>query len=311
MRLPLPLACIALFGLAGPVAAEPTPVPDVARGAVATPAVVRIGVESEPGDRRFDFAAQLLEGALRHAGSTARVERVRGMSQPRMIQSARDGRLDVLMLPSTSAGDVGLRHIPFPLRRGLLGVRLLLARPDDAPAIARVASLQALKRDYVLGYGQGWLDRQSLESLGFRMELASSYRGLFDMLRGGRFDYLSRGVSELHAELADPRLAGSGMVVVPGIALFKPLDDFFFIPVGRRALHGDIERGLQAMLADGSYDRLLAAHYGEAMRAAGIEDREILHVVGYPVPLGTPLEHFDILTPVRSRALLRAPGVDP
>jgi hypothetical protein len=269
---------------------------------------VRVGFESEPGDRRFDFGAELLEQALRAGGSTARVQRVSGMNQPRMIQAARDGQLDVLILPSLRAKDVGLRPIAFPLRRGLLGVRLLLARPEDAERLSKIDSIQTLKSQYTLGYGQGWLDRRELAALGFRMETANGYRGLFDMLRGGRFDYLSRGVNEIGAELADPTLAGRGMVVVPGIALFYPLDDFFYLPANRGALRADIERGLQRLLDNGGYNRLLDAHFGEVMREVQLDRRTVLHVRGYPVPDGTPLERFDILQPVRSQAVFRDPA---
>jgi ABC-type amino acid transport substrate-binding protein len=294
------------------VLAAATALPVAAQATRPAPAsVVRIGVESEPGDRRFDFGAELLEQALVAAGAAARVERVRGMNQPRMIQAARAGELDVLILPSVRAQDVGLRPIPFPLRRGLLGVRLLVARPEQAPAIAHVATLAELKRGFTLGYGHGWLDRREMTALGFRIETANSYRGLFDMLRGGRFDYVSRGVSEIEAEMADPALGGTGLVVVPNVALFYPLDDFFYLPASRGALRAEIERGLQRLLADGRYNALLDRHFGEAMREARLDERSILHVLGYPVPSGTPLEQFDILQPVRSQAIFREPVPSP
>jgi ABC-type amino acid transport substrate-binding protein len=277
-------------------------------GVARAQSVVRVGFESEPGDRRFDYGAELLERALKAAGSTARVERVRGMNQPRMIQAARQGELDVVILPNVRVTDTGLRPIPFPLRRGLLGVRLLLARPETVDRLSRVDSIQTLKSEYTLGYGHGWLDRRELAALGFRIDTANGYRNLFDMLRGGRFDYLSRGVNEIEAELADPALAGRGMDVVPRIALFYPLDDFFFVPANRSALRADIERGLQRMLDDGSYNRLLNARFGEIMRAVRLNERAILHVRGYPVPDGTPLENFDILQPVRSQAVFRDPA---
>ena len=293
------LLCVVAFGAAMP-----------ARAAVAeegTPAV-RFGVAADPKDRRFDFAAELLEAALRAGGSAAPVERVGGMNQRRMIQAAGEGALDVLMLPSVRKNDATLRPIPFPLRRGLLGVRLLLATPGTADGIAHIGSLAELKRDYTLGYGHEWLDREEMAALGFRIETANSYRGLFDMLRGGRFDYLSRGVNEIEAELADTALAGSGLVVVPNIALFYPLDDYFFLPEGRDVLRATIERGLERMLEDGRYNRLLAHHFGDAMRAARLDERSVLHVLGYPIPAGTPMQQFDILQPVRSDAVFRPPG---
>lgn len=280
----------------------------------ATPAVrdaapaVRIAVEPEPGDRRFDFSAELLELALSAAGSNARVVHVRGMNQTRMTQAVQAGELDVVALPNVRARDSGLQPIAFPIRRGLLGVRLLLTRPEDAERLAQVGGIGPLKRDFVMGYGHEWLDRREMLALGFRLETASTYRGLFDMLRGGRFDYLSRGVNEVAAERADPALAGSGMVVVPDIALFYPLDDFFYLRADRAVLRSEIELGLQRVLDDGRYNALLEAHFGDAMREARLNERTILHVRGYPVPDGTPLERFDILQPVRSQAVFRNPA---
>jgi hypothetical protein len=138
-----------------------------------------------------------------------------------------------------------------------------------------------------------------MQSLGFRVEFGTAYRGLFDMLRAGRFDMLSRGVNEVAAELRDPLLAGRGMVVVPGIALYYPLDDYFWVHRDRGALHAAIERGFRRALADGSYAALFDRHYAAAMAEARIDERSVLHLRDYPVPPGTPLEAFDILGPVR------------
>lgn len=298
-RLARPIVLLlALLGLSG--------APPAALGNDAGP--VRIGVEPEPGDRRFDFGADLLAMALDAAGSSRRVERVRGMNQTRMALAVREGDLDVVMQPSVRAADPGLQPIDFPIRRGLLGVRLLLARPEDAGRIAAVEGIGPLKREFVLGYGQEWLDRRELGVLGFRIETASTYRGMFEMLRGGRFDYLSRGVNEIQHELADPALAGTGMVVVPRIALFYPLDDFFYLRADQDSLRNDITLGLQRLLDDGRYNRLLDERFGAAMRAANLDQRVVLHVRGYPVPDGTPLDQFDILQPVRSKAVFRNPA---
>ena len=48
--------------------------------------------------------------------------------------------------------------------------------------------------------------------------------------------------------------------------------------------------------------------FGEVMRSVELDQRNILHVRGYPVPDGTPLERFDILRPARSEAVFRNPA---
>lgn len=295
-RSPRPVVAVALLALLA-----------VHARAWAAPTEVRFPGVGEPGDDRFDFAAELLALCLERSGGDYRLTLVQGMNQPRGREAARRGDIDVVMLPNTAPDTAPLVPVKLPLRRGLLGVRLLLARPQDAPEVMTVESTEELKRRFRLGYGRGWLDGAAMQALGFRVEFSTTYRGLFDMLRAGRFDVLSRGVNEIQGELRDPALAGRGMVVVPGIALYYPLDDYFWVHRDREALRDDIERGFRKALADGSYAALFTAHHAEAMAAARLEERSVLHLLGYPVPPGTPLQEFDILQLTRSYGSLAAP----
>lgn len=266
------------------------------------------GRAEEAGDQRGAFATELLALVLDRSNERFRLEIVGGMNQPRRIQAAHEGLVDVVVLPNQATAQSQLIPVRHPLQRGLLGVRVLLARPEMAERLMTVASVEELKRDYVMGYGTTWLDRDVMAALGFRMEFGTRYTGLFEMLRAGRFDYLTRGVGELHAERQQPQLAGSGLVVVPGIALYYPLDHYFHVSPKRPALARSIERGFQRALADGSYAALFERHYGEAMREIGLGERSIIHVLGYPVPPLTPLEEFDVLGLVRSEGVFQPMG---
>ena len=155
------------------------------------------GRAEEPGDTRGEFASDLLALVLAQADEGYRLEIVGGMNQPRRIQAAHEGLVDVVVLPHQASTKSRLIPIRHPLQRGLLGVRVLLARPEMAERLMTIGSLEELKRGYVMGYGANWLDRDVMARLGFRMEYGSRYTGLFEMLRAGRFDYLTRGVGEL------------------------------------------------------------------------------------------------------------------
>lgn len=263
------------------------------------------GRAEEPGDVRGAFASDLLALVLDRANGGYRLEIVGGMNQPRRIQAAQQGLVDVVTLPHHATAASRLIPVRHPLQRGLLGVRVLLARPEMAERLMTIGSVEELKRDYVMGYGATWLDRDVMAALGFRMEYGTRYTGLFEMLRAGRFDYLTRGVGELRAERQQPQLAGSGLVVVPGIALYYPLDHYFHVTPQRPTLARAIERGFQRALADGSYAALFDRHYGEAMREIGLSERSIIHVLGYPVPHQTPLDEFDVLGLVRSQGVFQ------
>lgn len=270
---------------------------------------VRFPGRGEPGDQRFDFGAELLTLCLEKSGEGLGLEVIQGMNQQRAREAALRGQVDVVMLPNTAPATGALVPVKLPLRRGLLGVRLLVARPESVESLLHVETLADLRRGFRFGYGRAWLDAEVMEQLGFQLVYGSTYAGLFDMLRAGRFDVLSRGVNELSAELADPRLAGRGLVVVPGIALYYPLDDYFWVSPMRPELHEAIERGFLRALEDGSYAALFSRHYAKAMHDADLEERRVIHLLGYPVPPGTPLEHFDVLRLQTSRADLVMPAI--
>jgi hypothetical protein len=305
-----------LFAVVAPLAAAstasmpatPTPAP-ATDTATAAPAAVRFPGRSEAPDRRIDFATALLALSLARAPSPYRLEVTDALIGPAAREAALRGDADVVIMPNTTRVTGGLVPIKLPLRRGLLGVRLLLARPADARRIANVATIEELQGDFRLGYGRGWLDRDAMQGLGFRLVLVDRYTDLFDGLRDGRFDYVSRGINELAAERRDPRLAGRGLAVVPGLALYYPLDDYFWVHPRNARLAADIEAGFRKALADGSYAALFERHHLEAMRDVRMHERTVLHVVGYPVPEGTPLEQFDILQFTRSVGrLVENPG---
>ncbi|GIX37923.1 MAG: hypothetical protein KatS3mg127_1162 [Silanimonas sp.] len=273
-----------------------------------TAGIVRFPSLTEAGDERMRFAGELLALCLEASGEPLRLRPVQAMNQQRGREAALRGEVDVILLPNTAHETGALLPVKLPLRRGLLGVRLLLARPETAEALMHVESSAELIRRFRMGYDRSWQDAWAFETMGFAIVYGNNYPGLFDMLRAGRFDFLSRGINELPAELAEPRLAGRGLVVVPGIALYYPLDDYFWVSPQRPELQAAIERGFLRVLEDGRYATLFDQHYGRAIREARLDERSVLHLPGYPVPPGTPLEHFDVLQPEVSRARLVPPA---
>lgn len=260
----------------------------------ASPRVVRFGGELDETDRRLDFSFALLSAALRAAGDTRRVERVKGMTQERRQFELRRGTVDVTTLPSVGPEPSGLLSVRFPIRRGILGVRLLLSLPERADEIASVRNLERLKK-LRMGYVTEWSDTKQFKDLGFGMVTTPSYSGMFDLLRRGRADYLSRGISEIWAELAEPKLGKDGIVVVPKIALSQPLDDYFYIRPDDRVLADTILNGIKLLHHSGEYSRLFLEHFGQALKDANLKERRIIPVVGYGVRPNTPLELFDVL----------------
>lgn len=232
-------------------------------------------------DGRRLFPISLLRLALQRAGCGHEVVGLRSYGQRRAEVELAQGRLDVTMVGRRDLPARAGLVVPVPIRRGLLGLRLLLCRADRMRLFEGLNSVAALKR-LRLGYGMDWHDRRTLEALGFNIVPVNNYAGLFAMLQAGRTDYLSRGINEVWPEVREIQRRQEPIVVVPGLALRYPLDDYFVVRPGAPDLAALIQRGLQQAMADGSYQQLFDEHFGAALAQAGLMRRRVLEITDYP-----------------------------
>lgn len=266
----------------------------------AGPVPLRIAGGRDALDPRYRSMRSLLDLLFDAAGLRWTPHWVADVSQPRIVTELKAGRLDLAMLPSNMPELEALPVLRHPLRRGLLGTRLLLTRRELVPSFARVKSLDELRR-WRLGFGADWSDLPGMRAQGFDIVTGSHYRGLFEMLARRRFDWLHRGVNEIWQELETPGLLPAGLAVVPDLALFYPLDDYFVLAPQQAALLQRLEQAWTQCRQDGRYARWFQANYGEALRRAALQQRRVLHLAGMGVLPGTPLQEFDAfrLSPTR------------
>lgn len=276
-----------------------------ASAAGAAPLTLRFPGGRDAADHRYDHLEDLLQRLLRAAGQSVRIQRVPGLTQPRRLIELQAGRLDVAFVSSVSPELPKLQVLRQPIRRGLLGLRLLLAPRAIAPQLARVRSMAEL-RPWRLGYGSDWSDLAQMQTLGLNVVTAASYSGLFRMLAQRRFDWMHRGLNEVWGEVDTPGLLPKEVVVVPRVALFYPLDDYFCVSPRRPELLGLLELGYGRLLRDGGYAQWFRQHFGPALARARLDEREVIHLTGYGVPPGTPLDAFDALSlsPARGELVL-------
>jgi hypothetical protein len=136
-----------------------------------------------------------------------------------------------------------------------------------------VRSASQLKK-FVAGQGHDWPDTAILRASGLPVEASSTYEGMFKMLEAGRIDYFPRAVQQVFAEGGRyPSLA-----VEPHIALRYPTDAYFFVNRRNTRLAAEVQRGLEAAIADGSFDRLFYSYFAPQIAAAGLERRRIIEL---------------------------------
>lgn len=244
-------------------------------------------------DPRAEFPLALLRSLLDEVQPGLRLDPLTGLSQHGMREALAQQRLDVATLPSLGL-EPRLLPLRWPIRRGLLGLRLLLVREARVTEFAALDSLRALRRRS-MSVGADWIENASLRALGFNLKPARGYGDVFDQVRRGEADYASRSAGEIWFELQQPALAGSGLAVVPGIALFYPLDDYLVFAPGLDALVERLDAHMQRFADGDAYWGLFNQHFGEALRLTDLPSRRILGVTGFGVEPGTPVERFDVV----------------
>lgn len=233
-------------------------------------ALVVVHPAGESGDDpRLRYPLAVLELALKAAGQPARLEAFPAeATQERALRLVERGQMDVMWSMATDERMARLRAIPYPIDRGLLGWRRLLATPAAAEALAGVRDRAALAR-FTGVQGHDWPDLVIQRHNGLPVQAAASYPGLFAMLRRGRADHASRSLAEARRELG--LREAEGLVLVPGLLLHYRTALVFYVNPGDEVLAEALERGLRQAMDDGRFETLFRQVYQEdlASVAAG------------------------------------------
>lgn len=256
------------------------------QGAAGAVEVVRFPRPESEGDRRFDYALQLLQLGLSKTGVEYRVVLAPiSMNQDRQIRELEAGRtIDVAPIPSSAEREERLLPIRIPIQKGLLGWRLGLIRKGDGARFAHIDSLAGLKH-VRLAQGQDWPDTQILRGNGIEVITAPKYEGLFKMIVSERFDYFPRSVNEIWDELDSH---AETLEVEPHLALHYYYDAYFMVNRNNTRLAEDLRQGLEKAVADGSFDRLFDQHHGERLRKARLDQRTVIELRNPLLTPGTP-----------------------
>ncbi|MHC5067074.1 MAG: hypothetical protein ACYTF0_00660 [Planctomycetota bacterium] len=234
------------------------------------------------GDQRHAYANQLLSAALDRTAASHGPYRLLP-SPPVSYARARDpsfaAGLDNFVFEMSAHREWEKRLLPIriPLRKGVIGYRLLLIRAQDQEHYQAITDLGQLRR-LRAGQGHAWSDVEVLTGQGFRVVTGTSYEGLFAMLRAGRFDYFPRGLTEVFTEHQRYGAGQMPLAIESDLCLYYPLPRYFYTARGNEAIAARIEQGLELMIADGSFERLWWRQHGEQIAAADLSRRRILRI---------------------------------
>ncbi len=250
--------------------------------------------QSFPGyEARDAYALALLQLALDKADSDLHLEPSnQSMEQSRALAELEHNRsVDVVWSMTSEDREARLLPIRIGLDKGLMGWRIALLAKGQEQLLASVHNLQDLQ-SFSAGQGHDWPDRRILEHSNLPVLSSSSYPGLFLMLAAGRFDYFPRSLLEIEDELQDQQQLD--LVVDPYLLLHYPTVSYFFVAPDNQHLADILSRGLEAALADGSFDQLFFAYYGETLRRAKLGQRRIIELSNPLLPSATPLDRDEL-----------------
>lgn len=251
-------------------------------------------------DGRDAYPVQLLKLALSKSGKAYALKPYPNfMLQDRAIAELRANReLDVIWTMTSAQREEQMLPIRFPIDKGMLGWRLLLIRSADAASFDGITPEDLKKR--VAGQGHDWPDTFILQQAGFQVQPTNNYRSLFLMLHNHSIDYFPRSVQEIWGELE--LQTGKNFTVEPGTVLHYPTAMYFFVNKRNAALADSIRRGLDAAMADGSFEKLFQEYFGAVLRRARLEQRQIIEIANPMLPELTPLGDKRLWLQVKSRA---------
>lgn len=241
---------------------------------------------------KSDYGFELLQLALSKAGSAHRAELAPVYRQQnRAIAEllANSGKIHVVGTMTSAEREEQMLPVRIPISKGLIGWRILLLREDKREWLRDVRSARELK-GIRMALGQDWPDLAVLRAAGLAPDTVPSYQRLFGMLKAHRIDAVPRSINEIWAELG----RHPGLAADPYLVLHYPAADYFFVNRANPELAEDIRRGLEAALADGSFDRLLLGYYGPMLDKAALAKRRAIELPNPALPPHTPLARKEL-----------------
>ena len=250
--------------------------------------------DEDKGDPRFNDLKEILRIALEKTIAEFGPYELRASKQHtnglRYLNNlANDKDLNVVWSSTTEEKERNYLPIRIPLRKGLLGYRVMLVHKDKQALLKNVRTLADLRK-FTLGQGVGWDDVKLYEANGVSV-IEAKYSNLFRMLNYQRFDLFPRGINEVFTEFEKESAQNPDLVIDDNILVHYPWPYYFFVSKKNQSLHKRLELGLQKMIKDGSFDAIFWKYNGKAIEAINFKKRHIIEIQNYLLPKATPLNN--------------------
>ncbi|WP_317682342.1 hypothetical protein [Terasakiella sp. A23] len=215
------------------------------------------------------------------------------ISRARALRELIEGNICVFSTATRPEWEEKLIPVRIPIRKGILGYKLLLINATQQDLFSRVNTANELMKLRV-GGGAQWSSTLALRSQGFNVIGSVEYEPLFAMLQAGRFDFFPRGVNEIFQEYEGRKTQFPSMAIEQEIALYLPQPTYFFVSPRKLELAKRIEEGLMLLREDGTLSKLFFDFHGDAIKRANLANRRIIPIENINLSPETPLNQKDL-----------------
>lgn len=245
---------------------------------------------SNLGDENGKYALSMIKLALSYSNQNYIYnERTENFTQQRNIEELNAGNISVMWAATNTEIESQVLPIRIPLYKGLLGHRIFLIREGDQARFDRINTLDELKT-IPIGQGKGWADTEILKANGFKVIAPVKFDSLMYMLDGERFDAFPRGVFEPFKEVG--KFSKAHLAVEKKFMLVYKMPYYLFVSPNNKALAAELEKGLKAAIADGSFNKLFMSNPNvqEAIEKADMAHRKVFYLDNPQLPRQTPVD---------------------
>jgi len=264
----------------------------LSKSVLAEETLIHVNDSSDPNG---PYAVKMIQLALKHIDKKYKlVVTKEPFSQVKIMEEVTNGKLDAFWNSSNADKENDYIPVRIPLYKGLLGNRIFIIHKDNQAKFDNIKTLDDLK-SITIGQGKTWADTKILESNGLNVVKANKYESLFLMVDGGRFDAFSRGVHEPFGELANhPNL--KDLTVEKHLMLVYRMPFYLFVSKENKTLAKDLEAGLNAAIADGSFDQVFFSDPAvqDVMAKADMKNRRAIYLDNPTLSKETPLDRKEL-----------------
>lgn len=205
--------------------------------------------------------------------------------------------IDVMYGSATNERIAEYRAVPFPIMRGLMGLRVALVSKEGKHKLQNIHSLSTLAKLRV-GQFSTWSDTEILQANGFNVEAGSDLGGLYQMLARGRIDYFPRSVLEV--QFNQQEHSSLELEIDPYVLMYYPTAVYFYVAKDNVQLAAAVQCGLEHAQKDGKLTKLFDQYYSGVLQQLNLENRRVIKLKNPLLPANVPLERTELWHPLPS-----------